>query len=66
MQSTNKSIDILSIGNTIIDLEYNVEDALLNTLNIEKGSMTLIDLDRKTQLINKVVTWWLPYVNGNG
>ncbi len=49
MQST-KTIDLLSLGNTIVDLEYKVDEEKLTELNIEKGSMTLIDKPKRDEL----------------
>ena len=54
MQSTNKPIQLLGIGNTIVDLEYSVDDSLLTKLGIEKGSMTLIDHARKSELVSEL------------
>lgn len=47
----NKPIDLLGFGNTIVDIEYRVDEALLNTLGIAKGSMTLIDANQKQTLM---------------
>jgi len=49
MQST-PLIDLLSFGNTIVDMEYHVSDDTLQLLGIDKGSMTLIDKDRRDEL----------------
>ena len=46
-----KTIDLVSLGNTIVDLEFHIEEAQLNELGIEKGSMNLIDIDKKNQLL---------------
>ena len=53
MQSTNKSIDLLTIGNTIMDLEFHISDEQLTKLGIEKGTMTLIDKYRKDELLQE-------------
>jgi sugar/nucleoside kinase (ribokinase family) len=37
------SIELLGLGNTIVDIEYKVTDRDLETLGVEKGGMTLID-----------------------
>lgn len=47
----NKPIDLLGFGNTIVDIEYRIDEALLNTLGIAKGSMTLIDANQKQTLM---------------
>lgn len=53
MQSTNKSIQLLTLGNTIMDLEFHIEDSKLLELGIEKQSMILIDKSRKDELLSK-------------
>ena len=45
MQSP-RPINLLSIGNTIVDIEYQVNESTLTEFGIEKGSMTLIDNDK--------------------
>ena len=50
----NKPIDLLGFGNTIVDIEYRVDEAVLNTLGIAKGSMTLIDLNQKQTIMNQL------------
>ena len=51
---SNKTIQLLSLGNTIIDLEYRVTDDTLSKLSIEKASMTLIEKDQKDALISEL------------
>src|SRR3990172_5671368 len=46
------SYDIYGVGNALVDLEFEVSDAQLRSLNIDKGVMTLIDQDRYEQLID--------------
>ncbi len=53
MQS-QKTIDLLSIGNTIVDMEYNISDERLHSLGVEKGAMMLIDAARKNELIEEL------------
>ena len=44
---TNKidspSLDIVGIGNAIVDVLTTTDDSLLEKLSLDKGSMTLID-----------------------
>lgn len=35
--------DVYGIGNALVDIEYEVEDAFLLKHGIEKGLMTLVD-----------------------
>ena len=41
--SLEKNIDVLGIGNAIIDVIANADDAFLENHNLNKGSMTLVD-----------------------
>jgi sugar/nucleoside kinase (ribokinase family) len=43
--------DIYGMGNALVDMEIEVEDAFLEKMNIEKGLMTLVDEQRQTQLL---------------
>ncbi len=47
----NKTIELASFGNTIVDIEYTVSDELLMDLGIEKSSMTLIDHPTKNRIM---------------
>ena len=44
------SLDIVGIGNAIVDVLTTAEDALLERLSFEKGSMTLIDENKANEL----------------
>ncbi len=44
--------DIYGIGAALVDTEIEVTDSDLNTFNIEKGVMTLVDEPRQNDLIN--------------
>ena len=48
----NKNIDLIGLGNAIVDIIVNVEDDFLEKNNLEKGSMNLID-SIKSQLLLK-------------
>ena len=51
---TNKkndpSLDIVGIGNAIVDVLTTTDDSLLERLSFEKGSMTLIDENKAKEL----------------
>jgi len=51
---TNKmnesSFDVVGIGNAIVDVLTTIDDALLERLSFEKGSMTLIDENKAKEL----------------
>lgn len=46
--------DLYAIGNALVDSEYEVTDAQLQTMGVEKRHMTLIDLDRRAALLAHV------------
>ena len=48
----NKNIDLIGLGNAIVDIIVNVENDFLNINNLEKGSMNLID-STESQLLLK-------------
>ena len=46
-----KAIDLIGIGNAIVDIIVNVDDEFLKTNNLEKGSMNLIELNQSYELL---------------
>ncbi|MBL8856700.1 MAG: adenosine kinase, partial [Planctomycetaceae bacterium] len=46
-----QSYDIYGIGNALVDSEFRVDDRELAGLNVEKGTMTLIDAERRAELL---------------
>jgi sugar/nucleoside kinase (ribokinase family) len=46
--------DIYAIGNALVDSEYEVSDALLQKMGVDKRHMTLIDTPRRAQLLHHV------------
>ncbi len=48
------SYDLYAIGNALVDSEYEVTDAHLNAMKVEKRHMTLIDVPRHAQLLAQV------------
>ncbi len=47
----NKDIDLIGLGNAIVDIIVNVDDEFLDKNNLEKGSMNLIDLNQSDKLL---------------
>ncbi len=43
--------DVYAIGNALVDSEYEVTDAQLNAMKVEKRHMTLIDTPRRAELL---------------
>jgi len=48
--ANSKQYDLYGIGNALVDLEYQVEDAFLQRHGVAKGHMTLVDEGRLQQL----------------
>lgn len=46
--------DLYAIGNALVDSEYEVSDAMLQSLGVEKRHMTLIDAERRAFLLTGV------------
>jgi sugar/nucleoside kinase (ribokinase family) len=44
------SIDVVGIGNAIVDIIAQTDDSFIRANNLNKGSMTLIDADRASEL----------------
>jgi sugar/nucleoside kinase (ribokinase family) len=51
---TMKTYDLYAIGNALVDSEYEVTDAQLQAMGVEKRHMTLIDTARRTELLAAV------------
>ena len=50
---TEKKIDVLGIGNPLIDIFVQVSDEQLNDLKLEKNTMTLVDAEQQTEILEK-------------
>jgi len=46
-----KNFDLYAIGNALVDFEYEVSDAQLEALRVDKGHMALVDADRRAELL---------------
>ena len=51
---TEPRLDVLCIGNAIVDVIASTDDAFLSTEGLDKGSMRLIDADEATRLYGKM------------
>ncbi len=47
-----KKYDVYALGNALVDIEYHVDDHQLESMNIDKGVMTLIDEHQHEHLVN--------------
>ncbi|MBU3916771.1 adenosine kinase, partial [bacterium] len=45
--------DVLGLGNPLIDIIVNIDESILKELNLEKGSMNLVDVKRQQEILNK-------------
>jgi len=46
-----KKYNVYGIGNALVDLEYAVNEDFFRQMNVEKGLMTLVDLERQMELL---------------
>lgn len=49
-----KKYDVYGIGNAIVDMEFEVNDAFFKEHGIEKGLMTMVDEERQQVLVNAI------------
>ena len=47
----NRRVDLIALGNAIVDIIVNVEDEFLSINNLDKGSMNLISSDESQKLL---------------
>ena len=47
----NKTVDLIGLGNAIVDIIVNIEDEFLEINNLDKGSMNLINSDESQRLL---------------
>ena len=47
----NKTVDLIGLGNAIVDIIVNIEDEFLEINNLDKGSMNLINSDESHRLL---------------
>lgn len=49
-----KTIDVIGLGNALLDLLVEVEDYFLEELNLEKGGMFLTDAEKSEEILNLI------------
>ena len=49
-KTNDPSLDIVGIGNAIVDVLTTIDNSLLERLSFKKGSMTLIDENKAKEL----------------
>ena len=47
----NKTVDLIGLGNAIVDIIVNIEDEFLEINNLDKGTMNLINSDESQRLL---------------
>ncbi len=45
--------DVLGLGNPLIDIIVNIDDFIMEELDLEKGSMNLVDVERQQEILLK-------------
>ena len=48
------SVDVVGVGNALVDVQARVKDSLLPELGIDKGVMTLVDDTRQAEILQKL------------
>ncbi len=48
------ALDVVGVGNAIVDVLAQAEDGLLEELGLDKGAMTLIDAERADVLYGRM------------
>ncbi|MBF0621868.1 MAG: adenosine kinase [Magnetococcales bacterium] len=43
--------DVYGVGHALVDMEFKVDDAFLDTIGVEKGTMALVDHDRQEEIV---------------
>ena len=50
----NKSIQLCAIGNGLVDMQFQISDAIFNSLNVPKGEMRLVENDEQNKIIQRL------------
>lgn len=50
----NKKYKVYGIGNAIVDIQFQVEESVINEFNLKKGGMTLVDFKNQQSLIKSL------------
>ena len=48
------SMDVVGVGNALVDVQTRVDDSVLPALGIDKGVMTLVDDARQAEVLAKL------------
>ena len=54
IEGMEKTIDVVGVGNALLDIIFEVDDAMLNALNLTKGHMHLITAEESNALFDRL------------
>src|SRR4051794_21733058 len=54
MSASTSSIDVVAIGNAIVDVLAHADDQLVADLGAEKGAMILVDAERSAEIYERM------------
>lgn len=49
-----KQYDVYGIGNALVDTEYEIDDAFLDVIKLQKGVMTLIESEQREEILHQL------------
>lgn len=61
---TNKKFDVFGVGNAIVDILAQVDDAFITDCGLDKGGMTLMETDRQAEILTKLEQQNLKLASG--
>lgn len=56
MENVVKDIDLVGLGNGLVDLQYEVDFTVIEELNLRRGEMLLVDSIKQTELLKRFDT----------
>ena len=62
--SNDKKFDVFGIGNAIVDVIAQVDDATMTKLGLNKGSMALMDTDSQADILSQIKDNSLSFASG--
>ncbi len=64
MEINNSNFDVIGIGSALLDFTVEVNDSDLDTFNLKKGEMMLIDADQSKQILAKLESYNMQVTPG--
>ncbi|MEZ6096364.1 MAG: adenosine kinase [Pirellulaceae bacterium] len=62
--TTNKKYDVFGVGNAMVDILAHVDDEFIQALELNRGSMTLMDSDQQAAVLQKLEKHPLSLASG--